>query len=265
MRARLSEYASVDPGIQSEWWGFINETSNRRNYLCGNKLIFHGTHRVASAPWFFFRPNPAVIARVLPALFVLILRDPVERFISSFFHLHKDEHRAQDLPKLMQWATKGSITISPAVRYVLSANYYVLDVERMLQQAIVAVPRDLLLVGLVEEHAELLGRVVHRMGIDPTSTRGVPQRKGTIFKSSSERVSSNRAIANVTNASPRNASRWTGFPIVIDAARRYARARTNFSSIATRLAGTSSFPHRIGRVQLECLWRTTSGRQLACG
>ena len=124
LRNTLHSFTGVDVGIAAELTDAPTEAQARLNYpscLKADPSIV----RVAASPWWFAKPSD-LHERVYnrpgthPTI-VLLLRDPVERFLSSFFHLRTDEARRDHLRVLGAWANR---TVVPAQRPSVWAGLY---------------------------------------------------------------------------------------------------------------------------------------------
>jgi len=254
MRASLGRHERVHIGHNTENWAAVNENLNprrrahlvaaarrwqARNYDCDS---FRSEHRVASAPWLFAqRERVAAAHEGLPgALFVLMLRDPVERFASSFWH-EKGPKRRADLPRLKRWAadvTRGDPRPMShyGLRRINDADYYTLDVEGALNAALAAAPD--LIVGFTEAHDRVVSQVINYLGLDAAAEVSRP--RGVL-----------KDVEN--NTSPR--ARLPAFQEILGAAGVAGRRQLSTERLARTLRthGLSA----VSSEEIRCAWRTT--------
>lgn len=263
IRNILHSFTGVDVGIAVELTDAPTEAQARLNYpscLKADPSIV----RVAASPWWFAKPSD-LHERVYnrhgthPTI-VLLLRDPVERFISSFFHLPTNEARWDNLRVLGAWANRTvpaqrpsvwagvyGRSKSPADAWPLLTNggYYTLSVKAVLDHVLVTVPAPRLLVGLTEEHGAFVARLVRALGLSSHVGRRL------VLKS----VGSG---SNHINSNARPFEDWPGLAPVLGAVQRLAKEQTDVAAIAASLQSTRDFPRDITALRLGCLWHTTT-------
>jgi len=258
MRNFLSTFQATHVGLDVEDWsvGWGVKSGNQSaasehwasNYECS---AFPSLHRVASYPWLsasgIHLQNTAQNAPNIT--FVLILRDPVERFISSYYHLNVEERR-RDLPKLIAWAGFAHWTKSyafkdlhHAVGYRSAAPpvpYYTVDTEHNLQRVMLHA-KGQLMVGVLEDLQPLKEQLVKKFGLSALPG-GV--------------VLGNPILKNENNGARRDELPLP--PAVISAVVKVAQAKTNFTRVAALMsrAGAPTTDKQLCR-----LWHHTSGEK----
>lgn len=263
LRDELGRYHGVHIGREVEHWHVTNLSAAMKNYAGCERV--RSTHRVAAAPWLMITERkPFELPQLLPARadFVLILRDPVERFTSSFFHLVEatrgQVERTRHLAQLEAWACSPTSHVQlPRMRSGQIPEYYDADAERVLRRAMASFGSHLV-VGLLEEQELLVARLTSRLHLQNASA--------------GEPVSGYMKGGNGLNG-PRNeaqrcesASR-EGFCTRWEAVRQRAQSllarQTNFTTLSRLLRATGDFDH-LTTTRLRCLWVLTSGDDSAC-
>ena len=266
MRVNLADYANVDAGVKREFTHCPTDNEARRNYNASCGLAGAPALRVSATPWFFAYSTAAMRTEFLretpPPTFVLLLRDPVERFLSSFFHVRTDKLRRAHLRVLGAWANGSlpqrrksgwsglySTAASPGDAWPLltDSGYYTLSVEATLKHVLAAVPVSNLLVGLTEELDAFVGRIACALGLSHSGRKFVLNNRKTVGGPSGH-----------VNSNPRSIDAWVGLPAIIAAVQRHAHEHTDTAAIAATLRTTRDFPADITSRRLDCLWRTTS-------
>ena len=256
MRTALTAFSCVDPGHEVEFWHITNESESQVNYRssCGSSSVFTcQVHRVASAPWLFSDAPTRLVSmhHMLPrSLFILILRDPVSRFISSFFHRRSDREREVDLASLGVWANASDYLsqLPPLLRHTLlgpHSGYYTVQVELALTNVRAAIATDKLIVGLTEESDDLLARVRDALGLSISGQHLHGKMKGT-------------GGDGHVNSDVKDFAKWGRMlAVVIAAVTQYARSYTNATSLSGQLRMTRDFPSCFTSQRLRCLWART--------
>jgi len=256
LRRFLGTFRGTHVGRDAEDWslglgdGYRSWASTHwaSNYEC---WAFPSVHRVAAYPWLFASDvclqNTAQNAPHISH--VLILRDPVERFISSYYHL-EIEQRRKDLQNLTTWASDAHSSnhfafkdLNKAVgrRHVYPGTgspYYTMDIERALQR-VMRHAKGRLMVGLLEDLQPLKEKLVKRLSLSAMpggAVRGHPSLKDD-----------------------NNLARRDELPLpqeVISAVVKVAQAEIDFVRVADLIskAGTP-----MNATRLRCLWHHTSG------
>ena len=242
LRLQLGEFDRVDVGTRAEYWevgmhkdGPINRVpttddgpGSQAHAAKNYKRCGCGTQRVASAPWAFDLGAEELRAHVhvhtqrspCPVTFVLLLRDPIERMISSFHKLTGDHERKKDLQVLTKWANSNSgdrcrrWPISkadggrhrgfPGLDRNRTMNYYTTDVKRAYHTVVAATVGHRLVVGFTEEHGTTVTELQRRFGWTPCGVDGACDARGQHFKHQAR------------NAAPRNGS-WPGLDAAAEA------------------------------------------------
>lgn len=244
LRLALGKFEGVHIGVEKELWKICWQHWRsiwRTNYECDT---VRSVHRVVSHPWMFQSwPCLASSLRRLPhATFVLLLRDPVERAVSTFYHSRTPFERQESLKLLRPWADKvhrtGQFVDTPKDREGRFFGYYTLKREEWLRH-ILDTGRRNFIVGLTEE-----------MGWVEATLR---QKLGLVVAETVERPHTNNTSSRHTE------------PVlddyVISAFGTAARRVTNFERLSELIttAGCPTTAH-----ELRCAWRTTSGAK-DCG
>ena len=137
-----------------------------------------------------------------------------------------------------------------------AGGYYTLDVGKALRNARAAIPHAKLIVGLTEEHDNLLARVCDALNVSHRKTR--TESSGATFK----QAGSNGHI----NSDSKDFAKW-GKPLkaIIAAVTHLARTNTNLTWLSQQLAATRGFAPSVSSQRLRCLWgRTFAEPETAC-
>ena len=173
----------------------------RRNYRrCGC-----GVQRVAAAPWAFGLGASELGARVrthtqrspCPVTYVLLLRDPKERLVSSFYKMGRDIDRTRDLRAFVNWvassdrcsrwpipkAEGGRYSLPNAKRSAAHGYFYTTSVREVYQAVVAATAGHRLVVGFTGELGETVQELQRLFGWTRCEVAGTCGKRGTKFKS----------------------------------------------------------------------------------
>ena len=233
LRRELARFVGVDAGKKSEFWAIGNHVNGSKHLVRPDRNYQHcgcGVQRVASAPWLFALPAEEVNAHVrvhtqrspCPVTFVLLLRHPVERLISSFYHMGTDFMRTKDARAFAEWANSSDrcrrwpIPEGEGGHYNLASRkkqrynygyFYTTDMMGAYSKAVAATVGHRLVVGFTSKLGETVKELQRLFGWTPCDARHEPSNHGNRHTNSTCNTHGVRFKARHRNSAPR-ARHW---------------------------------------------------------